>query len=77
MEFFKSKGGGQFFKRVGDRVVIVCKYGFNPSIEVTTYDPKLQVALACQDSDAAEFAQAYAEVLDKLASYFDSLVAAA
>ena len=62
MAFFKSKGNGQFFKRTGDRVVIVCKYSFNPSIKVTSYDDKLFAALECKPCSRSEFFDAYAEV---------------
>lgn len=77
MEFQKSKGAGQFFKRVGDRVVIVCKYDFNPSIEVTTYDPKLFSALECTPCGREEFLNAYDEVKFLLDSQIIDLAVAA
>ncbi len=61
--FFKSKGGGQFFKREGDRVKIVCLYDFNPSVERTTYDDKLLSALHCVPCDEESFNKAQEEVV--------------
>jgi len=66
MEFFKTKGGGQFFKKTGEKVIIVCLYTFNPGVEVTTYDPKLVAALDAQPSDKAEFTGAYSQALEIL-----------
>jgi hypothetical protein len=61
--FFKSKGGGQYFKREGDRVKIVCLYEFNPSVERTTYDDKLISALECIPCDEASFNKAQEQVI--------------
>lgn len=61
--FFKSKGGGQYFKREGDRVKIVCLYEFNPSVERTTYDDKLISALECIPCDEASFNNAQEQVI--------------
>lgn len=77
MQYFKSKGGGQFFKVIGNRVVIVCTYGFNPSVEITTFDPKLIAALEAKPTDAEGFASAYAEVTAIVADFAGELAAAA
>ncbi len=61
--FFKSKGGGQYFKREGERVKIVCLYEFNPSVERTTYDDKLLSALECVPCDEASFNDAQEQVI--------------
>lgn len=61
--FFKSKGGGQYFKREGDRVKIVCLYEFNPSVERTSYDDKLLSALECTPCDEASFNDAQDQVI--------------
>ena len=61
--FFKSKGGGQYFKREGDRVKIVCLYEFNPSVERTTYDDKLISALECIPCDEESFNSAQEQVI--------------
>ncbi|GHB76467.1 hypothetical protein [Persicitalea jodogahamensis] len=61
--FFKSKGGGQYFKREGERVKIVCLYEFNPSVERTTYDDKLLSALECTPCDEASFNDAQEQVI--------------
>ena len=61
--FFKSKGGGQYFKREGERVKIVCLYEFNPSVERTTYDDKLLSALECVPCDEASFNDAQDQVV--------------
>lgn len=61
--FFRSKGGGQYFKREGDRVKIVCLYEFNPSVERTTYDDKLISALECIPCDEASFNNAQQQVI--------------
>jgi hypothetical protein len=61
--FFKSKGGGQYFKREGDRVKIVCLYEFNPSVERTTFDDKLLSALECVPCDEESFNNAQNEVV--------------
>ena len=55
VSYFKSMGGGQFFKREGAKVKIVCTYDFNPSIERTTYDDKLITALQCSPCTKEEF----------------------
>ena len=65
-QFFKSKGGGQFFKREGSRVKIVCTYEFNPSIERTTYDDKLLTALECVPCDAGDYYRAQVKVIEIL-----------
>jgi len=62
-QFFKSKGGGQFFKREGDRVKVVCCYEFNPSIERTTYDDKLITALECVPCSADDFYEAQGQLM--------------
>ena len=77
MEFFKSKGQGQFFKRVGSRVVIVCKYDFNPGIEVTRYDAKLCDALGVTPCSEQAFDQAFFEVQESLASFAAGMAVAA
>ena len=61
--YFKSMGGGQFFKREGDRIKIVCLYEFNPSVERTTYDDKLLSALSCVPCDEESFNNAQNEVV--------------
>jgi hypothetical protein len=61
--FFKSKGGGQFFKREGDHIKIICLYEFNPSVERTTYDDKLLTALDCVPCDEESFNKAQLEVV--------------
>jgi len=61
--FFKSRGGGQYFKREGERVKIVCLYEFNPSVERTTYDDKLLSALQCVPCDEASFNDAQEQVI--------------
>jgi len=61
--FFRSKGGGQYFKREGERVKIVCLYEFNPSVERTTYDDKLLSALQCVPCDEASFNDAQEQVI--------------
>lgn len=61
--FFKSKGGGQYFKREGDRVKIVCLYEFNPSVERTMFDAKLFTALECVPCDEESFINAQNEVV--------------
>ena len=55
VSYFKSKGAGQFFKRGGARVTIVCLYDFNPSLENTRYDEKLITALECSPCTKEEF----------------------
>lgn len=77
MEFFKSKGQGQFFKRVGSRVVIVCKYDFNPGIELTRFDPKLYAALETTECSEQEFDQAFFEVQEFLSSFAAGMAIAA
>lgn len=61
--FFKSKGGGQFFKREGEHVKIVCLYEFNPSVERTTYNDQLLLALNCVPCDEEAFYNAQNEVV--------------
>jgi hypothetical protein len=61
--FFKSKGGGQFFKREGNHIKIICLYEFNPSVERTTFDDKLISALDCVPCDEASFNKAQSEVV--------------
>jgi hypothetical protein len=56
--YYKSQGGGQYFKRTGDHVKIVCLYEFNPSIEKTKYSAFLMEALTCEDATEDDFNEA-------------------
>jgi hypothetical protein len=60
-DFFRSQGGGQYFKREGDQVKIICLYEFNPSIERTKYSSALIEALQCEPCKATDFEQAEQE----------------
>ncbi|WP_184174161.1 hypothetical protein [Rhabdobacter roseus] len=60
--FFRSQGGGQYFKREGNSVKIICLYEFNPSIERTKFNVALIDALHCEPCDAHDFAKAEQEV---------------
>jgi hypothetical protein len=64
--YFVSKGGGQYFKRQGNRVTIACTYDFNPSIERTTYDEKIISALDCRPCPREDFESALEKVLGML-----------
>jgi hypothetical protein len=56
--FFKSKGGGQFFKRQGDAVKVICLYDFNPSVERTNFSDQLLSRLQCEPCTENEYAEA-------------------
>ncbi|TDB62373.1 hypothetical protein [Arundinibacter roseus] len=64
--FYKSRGGGQFFKKEGRHIKIICLYGFNPSVERTTFDEKLLVSLECEPCDEETFNKAEAEIVQVL-----------
>ncbi|HEV7349057.1 hypothetical protein [Telluribacter sp.] len=61
-DFFRSQGGGQYFKREGDQVKIICLYEFNPSIERTKFNVALIEALHCEPCEATDFEKAEQEV---------------
>jgi hypothetical protein len=58
VNFFKSKGGGQFFKRQGDAVKVICLYDFNPSVERTHFSEQLLSRLQCEPCSESEFSDA-------------------
>lgn len=73
MQYFKSAGRGQFFKVTAEKTVIVCQYDFNPSIEVTSTDPKLIAALKAVPCSAEAFTRAHAEVSSLLKAQADDI----
>ena len=61
---FKSRGGGQFFKRLNaDEVKVISLYDFNPMIERTRFSSNVIEALHCEPCDSEEFEWAEREVI--------------
>ncbi|GAB3164517.1 hypothetical protein [Telluribacter humicola] len=55
INYMVSQGKGQYFKRDGDFVKIVCIYDFNPSIERTKYNQAMIEALHCEPCTEEDF----------------------
>ncbi len=66
-EFFKSEGGGQFFKLLSDfEVKIISLYDFNPIIERRRLSPTVIAQLKCVPCPASEFERAEKEAIRML-----------
>jgi hypothetical protein len=64
--FFRSKGGGQYFKRLGEEIKVISLYDFNPCVEKTRFTPSLLEALQCVPCSEHEFGEAQKRVVQLL-----------
>lgn len=63
-EFFKSEGGGQFFKLLSEtEVKVVSLYDFNPIIERRRLTPTIIAQLKCIPCTKGEFEKAQDEAI--------------
>jgi hypothetical protein len=63
-EYFKSKGGGQFFKLLNEyEVKVISLYDFNPIIERRRISPTIIEQLKCVPCPASEFESAEKEAI--------------
>ena len=65
--YYKTKGGGQFFKVLNTfEVKVVSLYDFNPVIERRRLSPNLMEQLGCPPCTEAEFNDAQAQAMQLL-----------
>lgn len=67
LDFYKSKGGGQFFKILGNgQVKVVSLYDFNPGIECRRVSDAMLVDLKCTHCTESEFDTAERRAMELL-----------